>query len=278
MTTSSVALPFQLSKTLACALSEMQAVAGVTPEYFVATTLNSKYNNFPTTLPTAPPKISLFGIGINGYKNLNDSNLSAPYIPSASDLDLYTPLPFRVVPVTSDLAPSVRANYRMRILQTINGVAYWCYYLKLLSFANNQVQILSTNLTTGVETPLSTLDPLNLNPVPSNTTSDGTVTSNTKTSVALTANLSITGAEVIEAINILYGGNLLQSKTSEIGIYTANDQIVSMSDGAGGTFSGNESIYTQLAYHYTSLPTPFGDPTVVSNKSLRINSSNAFLV
>ena len=256
----------------------MQGISDVSPLYLPDTTINSKYNNFPTTLPSAPPKIAYFGMGVRGFKNLNDQNLAAPYVPSASDLDLYTPIPFRVVPVTEDLSPSDRSKYRMRVKQTINGIPYWCYYLKTLGFINNQVQIISTNLTTGVETTLTDLDPINLTPTPTNTSAEGVTETDTKISVALTATLQITGAEVIEAINVLYEGNLLKAVVSEIGIYGGNDQTVNMSDGVGGTFSGTESIFTYLAYHYCALGMSFATPARKEDVALRINSANAFLV
>ena len=276
---SNIALPFQLTKTVACALYEMQAISGVTPQYHLDTTINAKYNNFPTVPPSSPPKIGYFGIGLNGFRNLNDQNLQAPFIPISSDLDLYKSLPFRVVPVGSDLTVAERANYRMRVPITApNGQTYWAYYFKVLSFVNNQVQIIQTDIATGVETALSDFDPLNLNPTPGNTTAEGIQTATTKISVALTASIQITGAEVIEAINVLYGGNLLMATISEVGIYLGNDQQVTMNDGVGGTFNGTEAICASLAYHYTSLGTSYGTPEQTNTMGLRINSANAFLL
>jgi hypothetical protein len=273
-----VALPFQLTKTLACSLYEMQAISNVSPVYLPDTTINSKYNNNPTLLPSSPPKISYFGIGVNGFKNLNDQNLSAPFVPSAKNLDLYKPLPFRVVPVANDLSDADRAKYRMRVMQTIDGQQYWCYYLKKLSFIDNRVNIISTNLTTGVETVLSDFDPLDLNPTPQNTSAEGVTETDTKVSTSLSVSIQITGVEVIEAINVLYGGNLLKAVISEIGVYTGNDQDVTMSDGSGGSFTGTESIFTSLAYHYTSLGKSFSTPVSVENLLLRLGSANAFLI
>lgn len=273
-----ISLPYQLTKTLACALYEMQAISNVAPRYLTDTTLNSKYNNFPTTLPSAPPKLAFFGIGVNGFKNLNDQNLQAPFIPSSEDLDLYAPLPFRCVPVGSDLTPTVAANYRMRVRKIINGEAYWCYYLKKIAYVANSVQIISTNLTTGVNTILADLDPTNLTPTPTVTSAEGNTTATTKVSVSLTASVQITGAEVIEAINVLYGGNLLKSVISEIGIYTGNDQTATLSDGLGGTFSGHEVMFASLAYHYTSLPTPFQNPKRIENIALQLSASSSFLI
>ncbi len=273
-----IALPFQLTKTLTCALYELQAITKVDPLYLPDTTLNHKYNNFANELPATSPKLAYFGIGTRGFKNLDDNNLAAPYIPSAKNLDLFSPIPFRVVPVNNDISPAERANYRMRVLRTISGQQYWCYYLKKVSFINNRVQIIKTDLTTGVETVLTELDPANLTPVPTDTSVEDVTETNEKISVALTANVQITGEEVIEVINVMHGGNLLRSVVSEIGLYVGTDKDVSMSDGLGGHFTAPEAIFASLAYHYTSLGTSFSTPSRVENVSIRLNSASAFLL
>ena len=275
---SNISLPYQLTKTLLCALYEMQATSKVDALILPNTTLNFKYNNNPNVLPEESIKLAYFGIGTRGYRNLNDENLSAPYIPSAKNMDLFQPLPFRVVPISNDLSPAEKLKYRMRVLKVVDGVQYWCYYLKKISFIDNRVNIIETDLTTNTETILSELDQNDLNPVPLNTTAEGISTATSKISVALTATVQITGEEVIEAINVLYGGNLLRAAVSEIGIYMGNDQTVVMNDGVGGTFNGTEAIFTSLAYHYTSLPVPFSNPARIENIALRINSSSAFLI
>lgn len=272
------ALPYQLTKTLTCAMNEIQGIANVSPRYLLDTTLNHKYNNFADVLPAQSPKIAYFGIGVKGFKNLDDDTLAAPYKPSASNLDLYQPIPFRIVPVTDDLLPAERINYRMRILKSIGGVDYWCYYLKRLTILDNQVKIIETDITTGAETEVANLDSNNLYPTPTDTSAEGTVTANTKVSVALTANMQITGEEVIEAVNVLFAGNLLKAVVSEIGIYTGMDQSVTANDGQGGSIAIDEAIYTQLAYHYTSLGTPFSDPSRIENITIRINSASAFII
>jgi len=273
-----VSMPFQMTKTLVCALNELQSISKTDPLYLINSTLNHKYGVKPDELPAVPPRIAYFGIGTRGYRNLDDQNLSAPYIPSAKNLDLYTPLPIRMVPVANDLTATERANYRMRVLMAIGGHEYWAYYLKKLTIVNNQVRIISTDLTTGVETDLSELNPSDLTPVPTTTSAEGTIISNTRISVALTANISILGEEVLEAVNIIHAGNLLRANISEIGVYSGNDQTISMSDGVGGFFNGTESIYTQLAYHYTWTGTGMANPTHVENRLLRISSANAFLI
>jgi len=273
-----VALPFQLTKTLLCAINEIQGISDVTRQNFINATLNYKHNHYPDQLPALPPKIAYFGIGINGAKNLNDSNLSAPYVPSAANMDLFEPLPFRVVPIDNDLTPTERANYRMRVLKTIGGSDYWCYYLKKLVIIDNKIKILDIDLTSGTEVEIDTLDPSNLTPTPMNTTAEGEVDATSEIRVALKANINITGAEVVEAVNVLHGGNLLKAKISEIGIYTGNDQEVQGSDGIGGTFTYTDSIYTQLAYHYTNLGNDFSDQSRNENVVMRISSASAFIV
>ena len=232
---STASLPYQLTKTLLCGFYELQNIANVDPKYFINSTLNYKYNIFPTETPSATPKLRYFGIGIRGYKNLDDQNLSAPYVPSAKNLDLFSPIPFRVVPVDDDLTTTERSNYRMRVLKTINGESYWCYYLKKMTFVDNSVQIIQTDLTTNVETVLSDLDTSDLTPTPTNTSAESTVETTKKIDSSLTTNIQILGSEVIEAINVLHDGNLLRANISEIGIYCGNDQEMTLNDGVGGT-------------------------------------------
>ena len=155
-------LPYQLTKTLLCSVNELQGVSAVDPLYPLNTTINFKRNIEANTTPANLPTISYFGIGINGFKNLNDQNLSAPYRPSSYNMDLYEPLPFRVVPASEDLTPVEQSQYRIRVLQEVNGEFYWCYYLKKLTILGNRIKIVETNLTTGDETELQVLDPDNL--------------------------------------------------------------------------------------------------------------------
>ncbi len=272
-----MALPYQLTKTLLGALLELEGVTDVTRRIFLNSTLNFKYNIEQDELPNDVPKIAYFGMGINGKKNL-DENLSAPYIPSPNNMDLFEPIPFRVVPVDVDLTPSERANYRMRVLKSVSGQDYWCYYLKKLSILDNQVKIISINLNDGTETEIDTLDPNNLTPVPGNTTAEGAPPGTHKVTVALDATMQLLGSEVVEAINILYGGNLLKAHISELGVYSGEDRTITAADGLGGTINYVEAIYSQMAYHHCSLGNDFSDLTRIENIKLRLSSSKAFIV
>ncbi len=272
-----MALPYKLTKTLIAALTEMQAIAKVTPRFFTNSTLNYKYGVNPDTLPVEAPKIAYFGMGIRGMKNLDD-NLSAPYVPLSSNMDLFEPIPFRVVPADADLDPIERSNYRIRVLRQIEGQDYFCYYLKKLVILDNAVKILDTEIATGNEVEIDEFDPNNLTPTPFHTTAEGNITAEHELSVALDTELHLTGEEVVESINILYAGNLLKARISELAIYSGEDADVAGPDGVGGTLTYTEAMYAQMLYHYTSIGDNFSDVTREEHVKVRINSASAFIL
>ena len=124
--------------------------------------INHKRNVYPVTLPANQPTLKYFGVGINGFYNINDSNLAQPYQPSEENMDLYAPIPFRCVPVADDLDAETRALYRMRTRETIGGDDYFCYWLKMITFPNPAIDVVRVDLITGEETPY-VFDNTNLN-------------------------------------------------------------------------------------------------------------------
>lgn len=52
------------------------------------------------------------------------------YTPKNYETKLYNAIPFRMVPVTSDLLSSEQEQYRLRKIVTVNGVDYAAYYAK----------------------------------------------------------------------------------------------------------------------------------------------------
>jgi len=272
----SVVLPYQVTKTLMLAFHELQdSVPIINKEYLNNFTLNYKYNILSNDLPSSSPKIKYFGIGINGFKNIDSENGGAPYIPKTSNLDLYEPIPFRIVPLNSDLSPEERAQYRMRVERTINGLQYACYYLKVLNVLNDSVDIITTNINTGEESSgNSQLNSDNLYPEPSDTVLEGTVSDTYETNVSITCEATITGTEVIEAVSILYGNDpntILKARISEIGLYAGEDKVIDTQNNI------KEAIYTFLGYHRTSLGTDFSDPSTTSKLKFKLSSANSFL-
>lgn len=287
----SLILPYQLTKTAMMAIHQLQYLSPVTMRQFKNITINSKYNILDSVFPVERPTIMYFGIGINGFKNIDNVNASAPYIPDFNNFDLYEPIPFRVVPVNEDLTPAERANYRMRIMQVYGGISYWCYYLKKLTVLSSSITIAETDITTGEETLIIDFNENNRYPVPNLTVLEGTDSLTKETNVYIPYSALITGEEVIEAINILKDGNLLKARVSEIGIYTGVDRVVNL-DTNGNIISNNidysspvipaannytEALYTHLGYHYTETGTELSSVNASFDFRFRIGSAGAFL-
>lgn len=268
----------QIGKVLLGITRELEAYSGITPSYDIQSTLNAKYNNFASLLPTALPTVSYFGIGIGGSYNVSNLNLQEPYPVLQTNMDLYQPIPFRCVPVLQDLTAAERAAYRMRVRRTINGSDYFCYYLKVVTFDQTAVSITETNPTTGVLSPY-VLDYSNLNPTPPAVSSTGTVTTpSTEINVSITSTLPVTGAEVTESINVLYNGDLRYATISEIGLYSGQDQTVTGLDGSGSNISYLEAVLAQLNIQYTWNGDDFSNPTKTSNYNIANGSGDLLLL
>ena len=267
----------QVGKTILGIMRELEAYSGIAPTYDTNSTLNAKYNNQKTALPTALPSVAYFGIGIGGCYNVSSINLVQPYPVLQTNMDLYQPIPFRCVPQTQDLTAAERAQYRMRVLQSFNGNNYWCYYLKMITFSQSSVSITETDTVTNLMTPY-TLNYADLNPTPPAVSSNGTITpSNTEINVSIASTLPVTGAEVTESINVIYNGNLLYARLSEIGLYSGQDLVVSAPDGNGNTISYTEAVLAQLNVQYTWSSDDFSSPTRVSNYQITNGSGSLLL-
>jgi len=269
--------PFHISKTIIGVKNELLTITGTTHTPQLTTTLNHKYGVQAATPPTTKPIIAYFGIGVNGFRNINDSNLSQPYIPSMENLDLYGPIPFRCVPIEEDLTPEERTNYRMRVRRTLGGLDYWCYYLKKITFLDTDVQLTRTDPVTLEETPY-VIDPNNLTPVPVIPQSDGIiVVEGSEVNVTLAATLHITGAEVLESVGVIYN-DARRAVVSEIGIYTGEDKTVTGLTHTGANMNYVEAIYAQLAIHKCTLGVPLVTPSAYTDQKLRLGKSNVLLL
>jgi len=268
-----------IGKTILGIIREIEAYTAVTPIYDTASTINAKRSVVPSLVPTALPTIGYFGIGIGGSQNVTGQNLSEPTPVLMTNMDLYTPIPFRCVPVASDLTATEQAVYRIRVRQTINGADYFCYYLKLLTINQATVQVTQTNTTTGIQTPY-TLEYTNLTPTAPPIVANGGSPTNTgiEVNVAVTATLPVTGAEVVEAITVLYAGNLTYAQISEIGIYSGQDQSVTGLDVNGNAITYTEAVLAQLNLHYTWQGDSFSDVNTVTNYQIALGSGSLLLL
>lgn len=259
--------------TILGAMNQFQAFADLDFVDDVRTTLNAKYNLFPERHPTTVPMLRYFGIGIRGYQNTDGNQGARPFSPKATDMDLYTPIPIRCVPATNDLTQMERQRYRMRVRTTFNGVEYICYYLKTIVWDPSHVELVQKD-TDDVETPYA-LDPSNLNPEPPSFETGGSIDTNlNRVIVRATGVCEITGAEVNEAVNVIYGADVSKARISELGFYTgcdigvdSNEQPV---DGAG---MNKEAIYVQLCKKRCTLGTDLSDPGSLMRPYVSFESS-----
>lgn len=283
-----------ITKTVTRWINETQASVPADYTKRLHTTLNYKYNNFPNAELSGidgvsnsavnhkvlPPLLMYFGIGINGFYNVDDGTGAKAYKPSADELDLYEPIPFRMVPKDEDeeVMATEREKYRMRVSKTVNGTDYWCYYLKIATLVDNSVKLTRTDPLNQEETAFE-LDYSKLAPTPIIPSTSGEV-SGTLTEVNATIRIAMewTGKEVLEAINILYNGDLTKAKISEIGIYSGEDRKVIGSTGTSGTVDYLESMYTQLAYKICNTGSTIVAPSQVSKRVFILGNSGTLLI
>lgn len=254
-------------------------VPGTYPIY-PTTTLNTKYNVYPNLtdgILSAPP-INCFGIGIRGFYNVGDQTQCKPYQPKPEECDLYYPIPFRIVPLDEDLSAAERNQYRMRVEKTINGNRYMCYYLKRLELLDHSAAVVRIDPTSGQELPYEFSSDF-LNPTPTiaedSGVLDGTVT---ETVVYKRLRATITGAEVYEAINVLFDGDLTMAKISEWGLYSSMDQVVVGYDAANVSFNYTEAIYSQLNYKLCNTGTGIQSAKYRGSRIFTIGNGRALTV
>lgn len=242
------------------------------------TTLNSKYGIYPEEFILQTPKIMYFGLGLYGCYNVDDKNLSAPFVASPDELDLYSPIPLRCVPIDEDLSAAERRSYRIRKRMDYNGQSYFCYYLKALTIPQNTVQLTRTNPISKEEEPWE-LNSSQLNPVPIIPTTSGEQSgTNTEINASIKVNASWVGREVLEAINVIYNGDMRRATISEIGIYSGEDRELTGYNANGQEIRYTESIYTQIAYKICNTGTAITSPTYDGSRSFALTNSSIIVL
>lgn len=222
---------------------------GCEPRNDISTTLNTKFNVFPSNLPTADKLVQYFCWGVGGRKNDTDSLTSAQPV-LGTNMALYAMRPFRARPLTNDLSSVERANYAMRSIQVIGGVTCALYYLKKIDFSASQVQYTITDPSTGIVTDYN-LNPGNLSPTPPTPSSNGVITDVAdQISVVLPGTAIITGEEVFESMTVVDGGDTRYANISEMGFVSAAKQTVSAVNSSGQPFSYEEAIMAQLVNQF----------------------------
>lgn len=240
-----------------------------------STTINTKRVNLGDVIPTngEKPVIQYVGIGVNGFYHEDDGWKSRPYFPSPENMDLYYPIPFRVVPLQADLTGSEQAQYRMRtIIQDNEGESWVAYWLKKIVYGQDVSVDVKKVFPDGTEADYDfTAHAADfLHPTPSKTYSpDLSNENNTIVKVSVTGTCTISNAEVMEAVNILYNGDLNYAKISEFGLYSGLD-LPNVTTESGATYT--ESIYTQLAVHRCTNGNDISDPDAEIAEEIKFHS------
>ena len=244
---------FNSVTTILAIENQLTASLGIKMNYRPGTTRNSKLGILDDVVPEVVPRIRYFGIGIKGYANLtSENNIAQPFMPAATDFDLFEGIPFRCVtePLTGDEAK----QYVMRDEKVIDGIKYYRYWLKKIEFESSTVRL--TKVVDKTEEQF-TLDSTNLYPTPVDLFPTDISKVQTRVVASVTGICRITGAEVTEVINAMYGGDMRRARISEIGTYSGIPYTVKDSDGS----EREEAIYVQLATHKCTTGQALSDPS-----------------
>jgi len=236
--------------------------------------LNFKFGLFPDERPTETKTgtIKYVGIGIKGYRNIDDKQGSAPYKVDPKACTLYQMIPIVIVPIDEDLSDAERAKYRMRVKENINGQDYIAYYLKVVEPTDDGVMYISKDLiTSGVEN-VDINDILDLSPVPNEVLSTEAQSYSKMLMAYSSLKTTIYGKDVINTINLKHEN--VATQMSEIGLFSGEDkEVTSPFDNVTYT----ESIYTNLRVHKTTQPAMFISPEDKRDIDLLMSSSKAHI-
>lgn len=270
---------YRIARVLYGVAGNLEQIVGLDWLNDTSATLNAKYGTQSTILPATHPTLNYFGVGINGKRNVSTGNLTQPNEISLTNMDLYTPIPIRMVPVEEDLTAADRANYRMRYVRTVgtDSQQYACYMLKTITKVNSRIQFYKLDSSGNMEA--YTPDYSNLNPTPPTASTDGTVaTVGAEINAVAVVTVSLTGTEISEAISILYNGDARYANISELGLYTGTDATVTANDYQNNSFSYTEAILAQLHTHYTFNGTDMSTPNALYSEQFSIGSGRVILL
>lgn len=249
----------------------------VTFDYNKNFTLN-KYLNVAANVDVdyTDTKLRYFGVGIRGCYNTTDEVLVSPYHPARTNMNLYSLVPIRCVPIDEDLDASTRSLYRMRVVRNIGDTTYVLYYLKLLTF-DSTIKYKRVSPITGDEE-VYELEDSDLSPTPVKPTTDSALASTDSNVIAYCdASLSLEADEILEYIRANFNGDTRYARISELGFFTGVDMTVQTKDYQENTFNYTEAINVHLYNHSTWIGTPLTHSGMKIESTFQILSSGAIL-
>ena len=240
-------------------------------------TLNEKYTSSVTaeavlnTPPTSGgyPITQYLIIGNGGTSNVigaGNNTLVNMLEHNVTDAVLFSMIPWIVVPVNNDISPTVQANYRLRVIITVNSVQYIAYYVKVLTGVSSiavQEQIVTLSNGTVTSTVNYTPNPSSMTPVAVNLNNNTTNTadgSHFVTQAVISIPLSSSDiAGIVNACTIIYQ-NPQYAIISEIGVVSGFDTSVTTSLGVTSpiTYTGIQAAqvnaFASTMYYLQSAP------------------------
>lgn len=243
--------------TLLAIENQLTAALGIDMTLRKATTINTKFGVLQDVVPSVVPRIRYFGIGIGGYANLtSENNIAQPFMPKPTEIDLYKQIPFRCV--EDPLDEETAKKYVIRTYtQLNNGKKYYCYWLKKIEFESSVVRL--TKIQNEIEQEY-TMDDVTFDPKPTDLYPTDVSRANDRVTASVTGICRITGEEVVEVINAMYGGDMRLARISEIGTYSGIPYQVK-EDPITGLPAAEEAIYVQMATHKCTTGQQLSDPS-----------------
>lgn len=247
-------------------------------------TLNQKFNvNANLGLNTDEiPSVAYVGIGTGALSvtaGANNTPLLSVVQHLPRDASAYGFMPFLMRTLDNDLSSQDRANYRLRVIQTFNGVAYACYYLKVLdlSIVSAQLNLITVVNGTSQTTPFvpSLSD---LNPTPSALSTSGqNITTGDYISATAKVSFTMTTDDISEFLNVctIIKGDDRDSVITEIMLCSGVDRVVTaMINGASANYT--DAIVVQpTSFIATMFPAKYANTGI--NLSLDVGNVEPML-
>lgn len=215
------------------------------------TTLNEKFGILTDLSPSSGvyPTIAGFVIGVGGTSTI-DNNTNYVYNEhSPIDGALFKHIPFVMRTIANDLTSTEKANYRLRVVETINSTQYACYYMKALSnytLSDSFYQIQTKHSVDNISDAILTVFDNNidsiLNPEPANRSI--TYDTHSEANYVLkkaTLTFSLSESDLEEITNVMNILGYSEQTITEIGICSGIDTT---------TTDGYIDVYaSQILYH-----------------------------
>lgn len=219
------------------------------------TTLNQKLNilNDQVPSPGEYPTLGYIVLGNGGLSVQTGADgipIVKSYVHKPTDTGLFNNFPFIMRPVSSDLIDSDRAKYRLRRMETHNGINYFVYYGKIIDVitpsTNLEIRTVQSNGSVSSTSFIPSAG--DLTPTPTLLSPDSPVTTVASYVAASTKiDFIINSTDVNELLNcasVIYGSEEY-AIISEIGICSGVERSINSSDG-GLNITYMESISTQI--------------------------------